>query len=42
MRCRAIVLGLLLLLPNLASSQEAKKWPVPSKEAQAKIESLLQ
>jgi hypothetical protein len=42
MRCRAFVLGLLLLLPNLASSQEAKKWPVPSKEAQAKIESLLQ
>ena len=42
MRCRAIVIGLLLLVPNLAFGQDAKKKPIPSKEAQAKIESLLQ
>src|SRR5438874_1665410 len=39
---RAIVVALLLLLPGLAVSQETKKKPIPSKEAQAKIEALLQ
>ena len=39
---RAIVVALLLLLPNLAASQESKKRPIPSKDAQAKIEALLQ
>src|SRR5437588_6119384 len=38
---RAIVV-VLLLLPTLAVSQETKKRPIPSKEAQAKIETLLQ
>jgi WD domain, G-beta repeat len=42
MRCRAIVVGLLLLGPGFSLGQEAKKAPIPSKEAQAKIESLLQ
>src|SRR5947208_1397858 len=42
MRCRAIVLGFLLFVPVFAVGQEAKRRPVPSKEAQAKIESLLQ
>ena len=42
MRCRLIVIGLLLLLPNISVGQEAKKWPIPSKDAQAKIEKLLQ
>jgi hypothetical protein len=39
---RAIVLALLLLLPTFAASQEPKKRQIPSKEAQAKIETLLQ
>ena len=42
MRCRAIVIGLLLLLSPLSHGQETKKSPIPSKEAQAKVESLLQ
>jgi len=41
MHCRAIVIGLLLVLPTVSFSQETKKWPIPSKDAQAKIESLL-
>ncbi len=41
MRCRAIVVASLLFLPTLSHAQEAKKWPVPSKEAQARIEKLL-
>ncbi|MSQ94089.1 MAG: WD40 repeat domain-containing protein [Gemmataceae bacterium] len=41
MRCRAIVVGLLLCLPALSTGQEAKKWPIPSREAQARIEKLL-
>jgi WD40 repeat protein len=41
MRCWAIVIGLLLVLPTVSSSQETKKWPIPNKDAQAKIESLL-
>ncbi len=39
---RAIVVALLLFLPTLASAQETKKRPIPSKDAQAKIEALLQ
>jgi WD40 repeat protein len=39
---RAIVVALLLLLPTLAVAQETKKRPIPSKDAQAKIEALLQ
>jgi hypothetical protein len=42
MHCQVIVFSLLLLLPSLAVGQDAKKWPIPSTEAQAKIESLLQ
>lgn len=42
MRCRVLFLSTLLVLPSLGSAQESKKWPIPSKEAQAKIESLLQ
>ena len=42
MRCPAIVIALLLLLANISSGQNAKKWPIPSTQAQAKIESLLQ
>jgi WD40 repeat protein len=42
MRCPAIVIALLLLLTNISSGQEAKRWPIPSAQAQAKIESLLQ
>jgi WD40 repeat protein len=38
---RAIVVALLLLLPTLAAAQETKKRPIPSKDAQAKIEALL-
>src|SRR5277367_5159059 len=38
----AIVSAFLLLFPNFLLAQEAKKRPMPSKEAQAKIESLLQ
>jgi hypothetical protein len=41
MHCRAIVIGLLLLLPSVSLGQETKKWPIPNKDAQAKIESLL-
>lgn len=36
-----IVIGLVLLLPSLAPSQEAKKRAIPSKEAQAEINKLL-
>src|SRR2546426_5137935 len=39
---RAIVFALLLLVPTLCPAQEHKKRPIPSKEAQAKIEALLQ
>jgi WD40 repeat protein len=42
MRCPIFVITLLLLLTNLSWGQEAKKWPIPSTQAQAKIESLLQ
>lgn len=42
MRCRAFAIGLLLLFPLLAAGQETKKWPIPSKNAQAMIETLLQ
>ncbi len=35
MRCRVIVVGLLLLLANFSTGQNAKKWPIPTKEAQA-------
>ena len=42
MRCRAIVIGLLLLLSPLSVGQETKKAPIPSKDAQAKVEGLLQ
>lgn len=42
MRCRAIVIGLLICLATISTGQEAKKAPIPSKEAQGKIEKLLQ
>ena len=42
MRYRAIALGLLMWAPLVAAGQEAKKTPVPSKEDQAKIETLIQ
>jgi WD40 repeat protein len=42
MRCRVLVVALLLVLPPFAAAQDTKKWPIPTKEAQAKIESLLQ
>ena len=29
-------------MPNITFAQDAKKWPIPSKDAQAKIEGLLQ
>jgi WD40 repeat protein len=41
MRCRAVVVALLLVLPGIAVAQPGKKWPVPSVEAQVKIEKLL-
>src|SRR6516225_8068362 len=39
---RVIVILFVLLLANLTSGQEVKKWPIPDAKAQAKIESLLQ
>jgi hypothetical protein len=42
MRCRVIAIGLLLLICSLSHGQEVKKSPIPSKEAQAKVEGLLQ
>jgi WD domain, G-beta repeat len=39
---RAIAVALLLLLPAVIVAQESKKRPIPSKDAQAKIEMLLQ
>ena len=39
---RVIVIGLFVLLCRHSSGQETKKWPVPSKQAQAKIEVLLE
>lgn len=39
---RRAVLIAILLLPNLAFAQDTKKRPIPSKDAQAKIEALLQ
>jgi WD40 repeat protein len=42
MRRRFFAVGLLLLVPGFSLAQDAKKWPIPSQDAQAKIESLLQ
>ena len=42
MRRRFFAVGLVLLLPSFSFAQDAKKSPIPSQEAQAKIESLLQ
>jgi hypothetical protein len=41
MRRQVIVLCCLILLPSFSFSQEAKKRPIPTAEAQAKIEKLL-
>src|SRR5262245_7495813 len=38
---RALAIGLLLFFATLSTAQEPKKSPIPSKEAQAKIDSLL-
>ena len=42
MRCRILVLGLFLNLPSMVAAQDAKKSPIPTTQAQAKIETLLQ
>lgn len=39
---RLAVIGFMLLIPSIGAAQEAKRAPIPSKEAQAKIEKLLQ
>ncbi len=38
---RLVVTALLLFVAQLSHGQEAKKWPIPSKEAQARVETLL-